>query len=116
MAWTTQKLPELPEGSVLTRFLPQVALEPPEYDLRCRSALASTLVAGLELARQGEITLGQDQVLGMVQVHAVQGAPVAAQGERHCWKRGKRRQLDGSVAVGAGVIGCLQGSKLRPFC
>jgi chromatin segregation and condensation protein Rec8/ScpA/Scc1 (kleisin family) len=81
MAWVRRRLPELPDGKALTRFLPAVAPEPPEYDLRCRSAVASTLVAGLELARQSEITVGQEQAFGMIQVHAVQGAAVAAQGD-----------------------------------
>ena len=73
-------LPEMLTRSPLACLLPEVAPEPPDYDLRCRSALASTLVAGLELARQGEITLGQDQTFEMIQVHAVQGAPIAARG------------------------------------
>ncbi len=67
-------LPELPNGGALTRFLPQVALEPPEYDLRCRSAVASTLVAGLELARQGTLTLGQEESFGAI---GVRSAPAA---------------------------------------
>jgi len=80
LARITRLLPELPDGSTLTRFLPQVALEPPEYDLRCRSAVASTLVAGLELARQGTLTLGQEESFGTVEVHAVEGAVSAVQG------------------------------------
>jgi segregation and condensation protein A len=57
-----QRLAETPNGAPLDRFLP----EPPETPetgalakLRRRSAWSSTLVAGLELARQGEVELGQ---------------------------------------------------------
>jgi len=67
-------LPELPNGSAFADFLPEVAPEPPDYDLRCRSAVASTLVAGLELARQGQITLAQDEGFGDIQIRAVQSA------------------------------------------
>ena len=37
----------------------------------CRSAVASTFVAGLELARQGRFALAQDEAFGDVQVHAI---------------------------------------------
>jgi segregation and condensation protein A len=80
IARITRLLPELPDGSTLTRFLPQVALEPPQYDLRCRSAVASTLVAGLELARQGQLTLGQEESFGGIQVRAGQDAAMATEG------------------------------------
>jgi chromatin segregation and condensation protein Rec8/ScpA/Scc1 (kleisin family) len=33
----------------------------PERELRCRTALASTFVAGLELAREGAVQLGQER-------------------------------------------------------
>ena len=68
-------LPEMPDGSTLARFLPAVAPEPLEYDLRCRSAVASTLVAGLELAREGQFTLGQKESFGSIVVHGVEGTP-----------------------------------------
>ena len=47
-------------AATLARFLPRVPREPPRYELRCRAALASTLVASLELARTGEAALEQD--------------------------------------------------------
>ena len=56
----------------LAGFLPQVAREPPGYALRCRAALASTLVAGLELARAGEATLEQDVPWSPVGIRAAQ--------------------------------------------
>ncbi len=37
----------------LADFLPVIKTDQPDRDLRCRAALASTLVAGLELAREG---------------------------------------------------------------
>ncbi len=52
-------LPTLSEGGPLGAFLPEVRADDPERDLRCRAALASTLVAGLELARKGALTLDQ---------------------------------------------------------
>ena len=42
-------------------FLPPGSTDGPERELRCRAALASTLVAGLELARSGEIRVSQAQ-------------------------------------------------------
>ena len=42
-------------------FLPPVPAGGPERELRCRAALASTLMAGLELARSGAIRVSQAQ-------------------------------------------------------
>jgi segregation and condensation protein A len=59
-----RQLAETPEGGPLVRFLPEM----PETEtvgaqslpaLRRRSAWSSTFVAGLELAKQGEVALGQ---------------------------------------------------------
>ena len=58
-----QRLAESPEGAPFERFLPEL---PPvaDGDLRRavwgRSAWSSTLLAGLELARQGAVTLAQE--------------------------------------------------------
>jgi segregation and condensation protein A len=54
-----QLLAMLPDGSELQAFLPEIAVEEPGRDVRCRAALASTLVAGLELARTGDLGLEQ---------------------------------------------------------
>ena len=59
-------------AATLAGFLPRVAREPPGYALRCRAALASTLVASLELARAGEATLEQEEAWAPVGVRAVQ--------------------------------------------
>jgi len=53
-------LPLLPDGSPLRDFLPRIGLDVPRREVRCRAAVASTLVAGLELARTGNLTLDQD--------------------------------------------------------
>jgi len=52
-------LPVLPDGSALLDFLPGIGLEAPRREVRCRAAVASTLVAGLELARTGDLVLDQ---------------------------------------------------------
>ena len=52
-------LGELPDGSPLTAFLPAIGGEDPGRTLRCRAAVSSTLIAGLERARDGALTLDQ---------------------------------------------------------
>ena len=57
-----QHLAEAPEGASLERFLPELAefSEREEWGkIRLRSAWSSTFIAGLELAKQGEVVLGQ---------------------------------------------------------
>ena len=49
-----------PEGGPLPAFLPPIEGGDPDRALRCRAAVASTLVAGLELARDGALALAQD--------------------------------------------------------
>ena len=51
----------LPDGSPLVAFLPEIDSTDPRRDVRCRAAIASTLVAALELARSGDGTLTLDQ-------------------------------------------------------
>ena len=60
--------------TALARFLP------PGYErgVRRRSALASTLVAGLELAKRGEIQLRQDRAFGPIFIRAGRGGEEAA--------------------------------------
>jgi segregation and condensation protein A len=57
-------LGHVPEWSVLERFLPEMAPDP----LMRRAALASTLLAGLELARDGRMRLQQEQPFGPILV------------------------------------------------
>ena len=60
-------LPALPpEGAALERFLPEMADDGPAAALRRRAALASTLLAGLELEREGAAALAQDEAFGPI--------------------------------------------------
>ena len=62
IARITRMLEARPEGGTLASFLPQVDGAGTEQELRCRAAVASTFLAGLELARDGTLTLQQDQL------------------------------------------------------
>ena len=53
-------LGSLPDGASLERFLPELAATATER----RAALASTLLAGLELARDGALDLQQEHPFG----------------------------------------------------
>ncbi len=55
-------LGHVPDWSVLERFLPELAPDP----LVRRAALASTLLAGLELARDGRLRIRQEQAFGPI--------------------------------------------------
>jgi segregation and condensation protein A len=74
-------LNECAEGDDFARFLPEIAPGVSARDLRCRAAVASTLVAGLELARDGAVTLEQTEPWASIRL---QSAPegVAANGRR----------------------------------
>jgi segregation and condensation protein A len=54
----------MPDWSALEAFLPAGLSGLPR-----RAALSATLVAGLEMARGGDITLRQEQVFGPILVH-----------------------------------------------
>ena len=58
----------LPDGTPLTALLPPIAGDNAGRALRCRAAVASTLVAGLELARGGVLTLAQDSAWADIRV------------------------------------------------
>ena len=45
---------------MLAALLPPITGDDPGKALRCRAAVAGTLVAGLELARDGALALDQD--------------------------------------------------------
>ncbi len=59
------------EDGDLLSFLPPVAADLNDRLLRIRGAVASTLIAALELARSGEACLCQDGAFGEVRVHPV---------------------------------------------
>jgi segregation and condensation protein A len=61
-------LPATPEGAALERFLPETTAEAPDAPLQRRAALASTLLAGLELEREGGAVLRQDETFGPVRI------------------------------------------------
>ncbi len=64
-------LAEHPEGGDLVRFLPSIAAGTPDGTLKARAAMASPFVAGLELAREGEIGLDQAAVFAPVFVRGL---------------------------------------------
>jgi segregation and condensation protein A len=53
-------LRSLPEGGPFAVFLPEIAEESRDRQLRYRAAVSSTLIASLELARDGALALNQD--------------------------------------------------------
>ncbi|WP_284948268.1 segregation and condensation protein A [Acidisoma cladoniae] len=54
-------LAEQPEGGDLSQFLPAISVDVANRDLRARAAVASTLLAGLELAREGAVMIEQEE-------------------------------------------------------
>ncbi|MFT8247121.1 segregation and condensation protein A [Roseomonas sp. BN140053] len=61
----------------LARFLPELPADTPDAPLKGRAALASTLLAGLELARGGTLRMEQDQPFGVILLAAAQPTPVS---------------------------------------
>ena len=55
-----ERLAALPDDTMLAALLPPITGDDPGRALRCRAAVAGTLVAGLELARDGALALDQD--------------------------------------------------------
>jgi segregation and condensation protein A len=58
----------LPDDTPLAALLPPIAGNDPGRTLRCRAAVASTLVAGLELTRDGALALDQDAAWADIRV------------------------------------------------
>ena len=61
------------EGVALTAFLPEVPIDAPKRELRCRVAVAGTFLAGLELTREGSIGVEQEPAWSPIQVRPAQG-------------------------------------------
>jgi segregation and condensation protein A len=61
------------EGVALLAFLPELPTELPKPDGWCRSAVASTFLAGLELTRDGTIELNQESAWTPLQVRRGKG-------------------------------------------
>ena len=70
LARVRRLLGERPDGAAFARLLPPIAPGAPDRDLRCRTAVASTLSAGLEMARAGEAELHQDEAFGDIRLRA----------------------------------------------
>jgi segregation and condensation protein A len=66
----------LPDGSPLVAFLPEINGNDVQGNLRCRAAIASTLVAALELAKgdDGTLTLDQERPWAPIHVSRRNGA------------------------------------------
>ena len=69
----TRLLPVLPDGSPLAAYLPPIPQDVPARALRCRAAMASTLIAGLERARDGALLAGSGGRLDAHPGHAPRG-------------------------------------------
>ena len=63
-------LAEYPDGGELTSFLPPILAEDKQRPLKTRAAIASTFVAGLELARTGHAVVYQADQLSDVSISA----------------------------------------------
>ena len=72
-----RRLPELTGDADLVAFLPVVAREAPDRERRCKAAVASTLLAGLELARDGTVALDQEAAWMPIQVQRCEPADAA---------------------------------------
>ena len=70
MARIRAALEQLPGGGELGSFLPAIPDDEPQRKLKTSAALASTLVAGLELARGGELDLNQKEAFSPILVSA----------------------------------------------
>ena len=70
ITWLLRKRPEGGElEAVLPKIGPKIGEAGAARALHCRAAVAATFVAGLELARDGALTLQQDAPWQPVQVH-----------------------------------------------
>ena len=56
------------EVVALEAFLPEVATDALDRDLRCRAAVAGTFLAGLELTREGSIAVQQETAWAAIQI------------------------------------------------
>ena len=56
------------EGAALEAFLPEVPVDAPDREMRCRVALAGTFLAGLELTRDETIAVAQETAWSLIQI------------------------------------------------
>ena len=66
-----------PAGGALEEFLPPLAPGEADHGLKVRAAVASTLVAGLELARDGVAGLAQGTAFGPIDMMAAERQPAS---------------------------------------
>jgi segregation and condensation protein A len=64
----TALLGAMPDWATLEQFLPEIRSGHPDTRLEHRAALARTLIAGLELARGGQLRLRQEAAFGPILV------------------------------------------------
>jgi segregation and condensation protein A len=64
----TSLLGSMPDWASLEQFLPEIGRGRPDGPLEHRAALSSTLIAGLELARGGQLHLRQEEAFGPILV------------------------------------------------
>jgi segregation and condensation protein A len=69
---------DMPDGAPLSLFLPPTAGEGPAVALLRRAALASTLLAGLELSREGAVVLEQKEAFAEIRVAAASPGAMGA--------------------------------------
>jgi segregation and condensation protein A len=67
--WIQQLLPQYPEGAAMTAFMPAVPADDSNRTLKARAAVASTFVAGLELAKQEVLGLDQSTLFEPITYH-----------------------------------------------
>jgi segregation and condensation protein A len=73
-----QEMPSAyPKGGAIAAFRPILSPDAPYRTLKARAAVASTFLAGLELARKGDLSLEQDWAFGAVCIVSTQVAPAA---------------------------------------
>ena len=73
IAHVRRRLAALPDDTPLAALLPPIDGDDPRKALRYRAAVASTLVAGLELARDGALALDQDAAWTEIRVSRREG-------------------------------------------
>lgn len=62
-----------PGGGELAMFLPRLVPNGPDWTLRAKAAVASTFLAGLELARAGRVALHQEAPFASITMQATEG-------------------------------------------
>ena len=84
----THMIGSMPDWSNLEQFLPSIPRGRPDGQLEHRAALSSTLIAGLELARNGQVRLRQEAAFGPILVGRRQEAMI---GDMPVQNRGRER-------------------------